>query len=61
MSEDRHMEPEILINISFRLPQADRAALAAHLGPVMSAAIQAGGDTVHIGLQPYTPDEEENG
>lgn len=59
MGEDgKQMEPEILINISFRLPQADRGALAEHLGPVMKEAIQAGGDTVHIGLQPYTPDEE---
>jgi hypothetical protein len=53
------MEPEILINISFRLPQADRKALAEHLSPVMKETIQAGGDTVHISLQPYTPDEED--
>lgn len=53
------MEPEILINISFRLPQADRTALADHLSPVIREAIIAGGDTVHVGLQPYDPDEEE--
>lgn len=55
------MEPEILINITFRLPQSDRNALAQHLAPVMKEAIQTGGDTVHISLQPYTPDEEEIG
>lgn len=51
------MDPEILINVSFHLPQADRRALADHLAPVIREAIIAGGDTVHIGLQPYDPDE----
>lgn len=54
------MEPEILISVSFRLPQADRAALAQHLGPLISAAIQAGGDTVNINLQPYTPENNDD-
>lgn len=53
------MEPEILVNLSLRLPQADRRALAEHLAPVIKEAIIAGGDTVHIGLQPYDPDEVE--
>jgi hypothetical protein len=53
------MEPEILINISFRLPQADRRALGDHLSPVMKEAIVAGGDTVHISLQPYDPDSDQ--
>lgn len=53
------MEPEILVTISFQLPQADRRALAEHVAPVIKEAIQAGGDTVHIGFQPYTPDEED--
>lgn len=52
------MEPQILVNISLRLPQADRRALSDHLAPVIKEAIIAGGDTVHIGLQPYDPDEE---
>jgi len=52
------MEPEILVNVSLRLPQADRRALADHLAPVIKEAIVAGGDTVHIGLQPYDPNEE---
>lgn len=52
------MEPQILINISMRLPQADRRALADHLAPVIKEAIIAGGDTVHVGLQPYNPDED---
>lgn len=54
------MEPEILINISLRLPQSDRHALAAHLAPVIKEALIAGGDTVHFSLQPYDPDEEPN-
>lgn len=51
------MEPEIFVTISLRLPQADRRALADHLAPVIKEAIIAGGDTVHVGLQPYDPDE----
>lgn len=54
------MEPEILVTVSFRLPQADRRALAEHLIPVMRNAIVAGGDTVHISLQPYDPDEDSS-
>lgn len=54
------MEPEILINVSFRLPQSDRGILAEHITPVMKEAIKAGGDTVHISLQGYNPDEEED-
>lgn len=54
------MEPEILVSITFRLPQADRRALAAHLEPVMRNAIITGGDTVHISLQPYDPEDEED-
>lgn len=52
------MEPEILVNITFRIPQADRRALADHLVPVIKEAIIAGGDTVHISLQPYDPEED---
>jgi hypothetical protein len=51
------MEPEILVTISFRLPQTDRMTLYEHLGKSFKEAIQAGGDTVTISLQPYTPDE----
>ena len=54
------MEPEILVNISLRLPQADRRALASHLAPIIKEAIIAGGDTVHVSLQPYDPDEESD-
>jgi len=52
------MEPQILVNVSLRLPQADRRALADHLAPVIKEAIVAGGDTVTISLQPYDPDED---
>lgn len=53
------MEPEILVSITFRLPQSDRTALAEHISPVVTEAIIAGGDTVHVSLQPYTPPEED--
>lgn len=52
------MDPEILVTISLRLPQADRRALGEHLSDVMKEAVVAGGDTVHISLQPYDPDED---
>lgn len=48
-----NVEPEILINITLRLPQSDRYALAAHLAPVIKEALIAGGDTVHITLQSH--------
>jgi len=54
------MEPEIVINITFRLPQADRTALAEYLSPLVREAIIAGGDTVHIAMQPYDPEAEED-
>lgn len=53
------MEPEILVTVSLRLPQADRQALGGHLEALMREAVIAGGDTVHIGLQPYTPEEDD--
>lgn len=52
------MDPEILINVSLRLPQLDRRALAEHLAPIFKEAVAAGGDTVHFSLQPYDPDED---
>lgn len=54
------MEPEILVNISLRLPQADRRALAEHLAPVIKEAIVAGGDTVYVSLQPYDPEKDSD-
>lgn len=53
------MEPEILVTVSFRLPQADRRALADHLAPVIREAIVAGGDTTMLNMQPYTPEDDE--
>lgn len=53
------MEPEILVNISMRLPQGDRVALAEHLATVMKEAVKVGGITTHISMQPYDPDEED--
>lgn len=51
------MEPEILVNITLRLPQADRRVLAEHLAPLVKEALIAGGDTVNLSLQPYDPEE----
>jgi hypothetical protein len=55
------MESEILVNLSLRLPQADRRALADHLAPVIKEAIIAGGDSVVVSLQPYDPDKDPEG
>jgi hypothetical protein len=52
------MEPEILVSIHLRLPQADRQALADHLAPLIREAITVGGHTVDVHLQPYDPDAE---
>lgn len=57
------MEPEVLVNVSFRLPQLvamDRETFADKLGPVVREALIAGGDTVHFSTQPYDPDEESS-
>lgn len=51
------MEPEILVNLTFRLPQSDRHALAAHVAPVIKEAIIAGGDTVNFSLHSYDHEE----
>lgn len=53
------MEPEILVNISMRLPQADRMTLAEALAPVIKEAIMLGGDKVSINMQPYDPDGDD--
>lgn len=53
------LEPEILVNISLRLPQSDRRALGEHLAPIMKEAVIAGGITVHISMQPYDPDGDD--
>lgn len=52
------MDPEILVSITLRLPQADRRALADHLAPVIKEAIIAGGDSVMVNLQPYDPEDD---
>ena len=44
------MEPEILVNVSLRLPQADRRALASHLAPIIKEAIIAGEMTLYTSL-----------
>lgn len=53
-------DSELLINISLRLPTLDREATSKHLGPLMEAAIAAGGMSTHISVQPYDPDEDED-
>ena len=50
------MEPEILVTISFRVPQVERKELLARLIPIFNEAIITGGDTLRISLQPYDPD-----
>jgi hypothetical protein len=52
-------EPEILVTVSMRFPNLDRTALAEHLGPVMTAAVAAGGTSTSINMQPYDPEADE--
>ena len=56
MEGDQGLDPQILVNISLRLPQSHREVLADHLAPVIKEAIKAGGDSVHFNMQPYDPD-----
>jgi hypothetical protein len=55
-----NLEPEILVNVSVRLPQTDRAALGEHLSALMAAAVAVGGHTTNISLQPYTPEDDDD-
>lgn len=52
------MENEILISVSFRVPQDDRKALVERLIPLMRIAIETGGNTVNVSLQPWSSEEE---
>jgi hypothetical protein len=56
MATEGGIDPEILVNISFRLPNAHREVLAEHLMPVIQEGIKAGGASFHLNLQPYDPD-----
>jgi hypothetical protein len=51
-------DSELLVNISLRLPTLDREATSKHLGPLMEAAIAAGGMSTNISVQPFSPDDE---
>lgn len=47
-------EPELLVSVSMRFPAiVDPYALSALLAPVVRAAVQAGGMTTNISVQPY--------
>lgn len=55
------LEPEILVNISFRMPQLaamDRLQWTEQMMDVIREAMIIGGPTIHIGIQPYTPEED---
>lgn len=54
------LEPEILVNVSVRLPQTDRSVLGEHLSALMAAAVAVGGYTTNISLQPYTPGDDDD-
>ncbi|HTE60021.1 MAG TPA: hypothetical protein VK631_06690 [Solirubrobacteraceae bacterium] len=53
------MSDELLVNLSMRFPALDRTALAAHLAPVVEAAIAAGGNFTSISVMPYDDEEDE--
>lgn len=48
-----------LINISFQLPEMDPKKLGPMLEDVSRAAIEVGGYTTNISIQPYNPEEDE--
>ena len=56
------LEPEILVNITFRVPQLvamDRSTFAEQIEPIIREAIMVGGGTVHFSMQPYDPDADD--
>jgi hypothetical protein len=50
---------ELLVSVQMRFPSLDREALAAHLAPVITVAIAAGGTLTTLSVQPYDPDEDD--
>lgn len=50
--------PEVMVHVSLRFPLLDPEALGAHLGPLVMAALAAGGKSTMISVQPYDPNEE---
>lgn len=50
---------ELLVTLQMRFPTLDRQALAEHLGPVMVAAVAAGGMFTSLSVQPYDDDDDE--
>jgi hypothetical protein len=58
----QELEPEILINISFRLPQIaamDRQDFSDKMLDILREALLLGGTTMHFSAQPYDPDEDD--
>jgi hypothetical protein len=54
------MDNRILVNISFQLPEMSKQDLGTYILPIVNEALNIGGNTVHVSLQPYDPDAEED-
>lgn len=50
---------DLLVSIQMRFPTLDREAVAEHLGPVMIAAVAAGGSLTSVSIQPYDDEDGE--
>jgi hypothetical protein len=53
------MSDELIVYLSMRFPVLDRPALAAHLAPVIQAAIAAGGNFTSLNVMPYEDEDDE--
>jgi len=45
--------PELLVTITFRVPQTDLSTVGSQVEPVMRAAMAVGGNTAHIDISVY--------
>lgn len=57
--EDEDTVTELLVTLQMCFPTVDRQALAAHIAPVVTAAIAAGGKHTSISVQPYEHDDDQ--
>lgn len=58
-AEPREGDTESLMNVSIRFPTVDRAAVADLIAPLMQAAVAAGGESLTISVQGYTPGDDD--
>jgi hypothetical protein len=50
--------PELLVTITFRVPQTELSIVGRQVEPVMRAAMAVGGNTAHVDISVYEEEAE---